>query len=140
LFIWTKCSILECSSYTLKRVTTTKRVVSTFVDDDKGPDCWICYDPDRSDAGPMIHPCDCRGDVGAVHHDCLRRWLVEVRFEKIYFYHYCLTAITVDSNDITAQVSRNFFRCPGPLVKSIFCTVILQNIFNFCRARIIRTH
>ena len=47
-------------------------------DDEKGPDCWICYDPDRNDCGPMIHPCDCRGDVGAVHHDCLRRWLVEV--------------------------------------------------------------
>ena len=48
-------------------------------DEDKGPDCWICYDPDRNDCGPMIHPCDCRGDVGAVHHDCLRRWLVEVK-------------------------------------------------------------
>lgn len=50
---------------------------TTDDDDDKGPDCWICYDPDRNDCGPMIHPCDCRGDVGAVHHDCLRRWLVE---------------------------------------------------------------
>lgn len=50
---------------------------STDDDDEKGPDCWICYDPDRNDCGPMIHPCDCRGDVGAVHHDCLRRWLVE---------------------------------------------------------------
>ena len=45
---------------------------------DKGPECWICYDPDRCDAGPMINPCECRGDVGSVHHDCLRRWLVEV--------------------------------------------------------------
>ena len=43
----------------------------------RGPECWICYDPDASDAGPMINPCDCKGDVGAVHHDCLRRWLVE---------------------------------------------------------------
>ena len=49
-----------------------------FLEDDKGPDCWICYDNDRTDAGPMIQPCNCRGDVGAVHHDCLRRWLVEV--------------------------------------------------------------
>lgn len=54
-------------------------------DDDKSPDCWICYDPERDDCGPMIHPCDCRGDVGSVHHDCLRRWLVEVvlLFESI---------------------------------------------------------
>ncbi|EFN61716.1 E3 ubiquitin-protein ligase MARCH2 [Camponotus floridanus] len=40
-------------------------------------DCWICYDNDRQDAGPLIQPCHCRGDVSAVHHDCLRRWLVE---------------------------------------------------------------
>ena len=46
-------------------------------EDLRGPECWICYDPDASDAGPMINPCDCKGDVGAVHHDCLRRWLVE---------------------------------------------------------------
>ncbi|KYN07095.1 PREDICTED: uncharacterized protein LOC108782453 [Cyphomyrmex costatus] len=40
-------------------------------------DCWICYDNERQDAGPLIQPCHCRGDVSAVHHDCLRRWLVE---------------------------------------------------------------
>lgn len=40
-------------------------------------DCWICYDNYRQDAGPLIQPCQCRGDVSAVHHDCLRRWLVE---------------------------------------------------------------
>jgi len=42
-------------------------------------DCWICYDNERQDAGPLIQPCQCRGDVSAVHHDCLRRWLVEVK-------------------------------------------------------------
>ncbi|XP_014209891.1 uncharacterized protein LOC106640381 isoform X2 [Copidosoma floridanum] len=40
-------------------------------------DCWICYDSERQDAGPLIQPCRCSGDVAAVHHDCLRRWLVE---------------------------------------------------------------
>ncbi|XP_043278637.1 uncharacterized protein [Venturia canescens] len=40
-------------------------------------DCWICYDNETQDAGPLIQPCQCRGDVSAVHHDCLRRWLVE---------------------------------------------------------------
>lgn len=42
-------------------------------------DCWICYDVERTDAGPLIQPCLCSGDVASVHHDCLRRWLVEVR-------------------------------------------------------------
>lgn len=40
-------------------------------------DCWICYDSARSE--PLIRPCRCTGDVSAVHHDCLSRWLVEVR-------------------------------------------------------------
>ncbi|XP_077282905.1 uncharacterized protein LOC143908926 [Arctopsyche grandis] len=38
-------------------------------------DCWICYDSERAE--PLIQPCKCTGDVSSVHHDCLRRWLVE---------------------------------------------------------------
>lgn len=38
-------------------------------------ECWICYDNDKPD--PLIQPCACTGDVSSVHHDCLRRWLVE---------------------------------------------------------------
>uniref|UniRef100_A0A0K8TT33 Putative the ring-variant domain is a c4hc3 zinc-finger like motif found in a number of cellular n=1 Tax=Tabanus bromius TaxID=304241 RepID=A0A0K8TT33_TABBR len=38
-------------------------------------DCWICYDSDKTE--PLIQPCKCTGDVSSVHHDCLRRWLVE---------------------------------------------------------------
>ncbi|KAF4521572.1 hypothetical protein B566_EDAN001292 [Ephemera danica] len=50
--------------------------------EEEGQDCWICYDPDRRDAGPLIRPCQCRGDVSSVHHDCLRRWLVESAAEQ----------------------------------------------------------
>lgn len=42
-------------------------------------ECWVCYDSERTDAGPMILPCLCKGDVAAVHHDCLKRWLIEVQ-------------------------------------------------------------
>lgn len=45
--------------------------------DSSGLECWICYDSDRMDAGSLIQPCACKGDVAVVHHDCLRRWLVE---------------------------------------------------------------
>lgn len=48
-------------------------------------DCWICYDSERQDAGPLIQPCQCRGDVSAVHHNCLRRWLVEVKYKIFSF-------------------------------------------------------
>jgi len=44
---------------------------------DKKDECWICYDNERTDAGPVIQPCNCKGDVGAVHHECLKRWLIE---------------------------------------------------------------
>ena len=44
-------------------------------------ECWICYDMERTDAGPIIEPCQCKGDVGGVHHECLRRWLLEVIIE-----------------------------------------------------------
>ncbi|XP_032778875.2 uncharacterized protein LOC116917499 isoform X1 [Daphnia magna] len=44
---------------------------------DRKAECWICYDTDTTDAGLMIFPCSCKGDVGAVHHECLKRWLIE---------------------------------------------------------------
>ncbi|XP_064457748.1 uncharacterized protein LOC135368428 [Ornithodoros turicata] len=44
---------------------------------EKAPECFICYDTERTDAGPLIRPCNCKGDVSVVHHDCLRTWLVE---------------------------------------------------------------
>ena len=43
-----------------------------------GLDCWICYDSESQESGPLICPCDCKGDTAAVHHNCLRRWIVEV--------------------------------------------------------------
>jgi hypothetical protein len=39
--------------------------------------CYFCYDPDRTDAGALIQPCECKGDVSSVHHECLRRWLLQ---------------------------------------------------------------
>ncbi|KAF5274094.1 hypothetical protein FQR65_LT04492 [Abscondita terminalis] len=44
----------------------------TFVDK---RECWICYDSDKTD--PLIQPCACIGDMSSVHHECLRRWLME---------------------------------------------------------------
>ncbi|XP_076347586.1 uncharacterized protein LOC143245293 isoform X1 [Tachypleus tridentatus] len=44
---------------------------------EKAVECWICYDSERQDAGPLIQPCQCRGDVASVHHDCLKKWLIE---------------------------------------------------------------
>ena len=69
-------SRFNCITY--KIFTTNESIISLFVDEERVLECWICYDPDRTDVGPMINPCKCRGDVSAVHHDCLQRWLMEV--------------------------------------------------------------
>jgi len=59
------------------RETSATDFSTTDEDEERVLECWICYDPDRTDVGPMINPCECRGDVSAVHHDCLQRWLME---------------------------------------------------------------
>ncbi|CAG9839592.1 unnamed protein product [Diabrotica balteata] len=56
----------------------TDQNVKTDTDDEAFLDrreCWICYDADKTE--PLIQPCDCTGDVSSVHHECLRRWLME---------------------------------------------------------------
>ncbi|GAB1607693.1 E3 ubiquitin- ligase MIR2, partial [Argonauta hians] len=50
---------------------------STNTIDDPNVLCWICYDPENVNCGPLIQACKCKGDMSAVHHDCLRQWLVE---------------------------------------------------------------
>ncbi|XP_065188069.1 uncharacterized protein LOC135818612 isoform X1 [Sycon ciliatum] len=40
-------------------------------------ECWICYDVESRESGPLICPCDCKGGTAAVHHNCLKRWLLE---------------------------------------------------------------
>lgn len=100
--LWFPCVLWNCFSpeqlwilnpkRILKRLDQSKYVKEIELQDKSGEqdaalfsdgtsisskDCWICYDSDRQDAGPLIQPCQCRGDVSAVHHNCLRRWLVE---------------------------------------------------------------
>lgn len=66
--------------------TATGRELEAFLDKQRqagaggaqqAAECFICYDAERQDVGPLIHPCACKGDVAAVHHDCLRTWLME---------------------------------------------------------------
>jgi len=75
-------SEVGCSNVTdLRIMTFLCLLICLFADEEDAcfsKVCWICYDGDRQDVGPLIQPCQCRGDVSSVHHDCLRRWLVEV--------------------------------------------------------------
>lgn len=69
---------------------------------DLSGECWICYDTDTLTNGPLIHPCDCKGDVAAVHHNCLRKWLMEV---CSYFITLCKKKINFKrSNGICVNV------------------------------------
>ena len=42
------------------------------VDEDDEMLCRYCFE--GTEAGPLISPCDCRGDQMYVHLSCLRRW------------------------------------------------------------------
>ena len=59
--------------------STSKATTATTAEEGQSflnkKDCWICYDNDKAE--PLIQPCKCTGDVSSVHHECLRRWLVE---------------------------------------------------------------
>lgn len=48
---------------------------SCFKEDDE--ECFICRSAERTDMGALIQPCQCRGDVKSVHHDCLKEWLIK---------------------------------------------------------------
>jgi hypothetical protein len=37
--------------------------------------CYICLE--ESNYENFIHPCKCRGSIGCVHEDCLKRWLID---------------------------------------------------------------
>ncbi|XP_065580886.1 uncharacterized protein LOC136040575 isoform X2 [Artemia franciscana] len=69
--------------------------------------CWICYDSDVPEK--LISPCACKGDTSLVHHDCLRRWLVESSGnEDVMFCKICLTqyvVATVSFKDIPWSVA-----------------------------------
>ena len=43
-------------------------------------ECSICKDPDNEEGGSLIRACNCKGDIGVRHHECLKRWLIEVSF------------------------------------------------------------
>lgn len=104
--LWFPCVLWNCMSPDQLWILNPKKLLKRLEtppdeqtddahkpEDESGPDsngeasslvdCWICYDPDRTNAGPLIQPCKCSGDVSSVHHDCLRRWLVEVGFVTI---------------------------------------------------------
>lgn len=65
---------LETESLMVTSLKLDKSVSKVSV---KTQDCWICYDSERTDAGSLIQPCSCRGDVSIVHHECLKQWLIE---------------------------------------------------------------
>jgi hypothetical protein len=64
---------LVCSPTSSTTIIKSEQYLSTR----SIPECWICYDSEKKDCGPLITPCSCKGDVSAVHHDCLKKWLME---------------------------------------------------------------
>lgn len=74
-----------------------------LTDESKGKrECWICYDDETSEQ--LIQPCDCKGGTKYVHHECLKKWLMEVN--KI-LYKNCKNIKEFISDDIFYQCAHN---------------------------------
>lgn len=43
--------------------------------------CWICHSTEDDQNGRWITPCQCRGTMKWVHHNCLQMWVFELREE-----------------------------------------------------------
>eukprot|EP00057_Strongylocentrotus_purpuratus_P009336 XP_011663810.1 PREDICTED: uncharacterized protein LOC582261 [Strongylocentrotus purpuratus] len=73
-------NLLSCRRKQEPSTSTSSNYQSTETRSRSGtdPECWICYDRDNPDLGPLITPCTCKGDVAFVHHECLRRWMLEL--------------------------------------------------------------
>ncbi|CAB0012503.1 unnamed protein product [Nesidiocoris tenuis] len=62
-------------------------------DESECGECWICYD--NASMSDTISPCAC---ATTVHHDCLKKWLIEVPLV-------CLTAMTIIGGLVFVQKS-----------------------------------
>lgn len=56
------------STFTITEDDLDKRV-------EEKSECWICFDDTSTDE--FISPCLCKGGMAKVHHNCLKRWLLE---------------------------------------------------------------
>ncbi|KAK9511192.1 hypothetical protein O3M35_005800 [Rhynocoris fuscipes] len=92
--------------------------------EDGGAECWICYDNTRVDAGPLITPCNCKGDVKLVHHNCLRKWLMEsdIIACSVCQTDYCI--VTPDRVDLKSIASATAWRHTLATVSLVGCCLI----------------
>ena len=91
--LWFPCVLWNCIRPEQLWILNPKKIITTFRDSDlkdgkkvedtsvsrdsstsrsedsEALECWICYDNDRTDAGSMIQPCGCKGDVGMAQSD-----------------------------------------------------------------------
>jgi len=93
----------------------------------EGGECWICYDGERTDAGKLIQPCGCKGDVGSVHHDFLVRWLVEISDKpKNLICSVCHEAYQVERGSqfsLSQGLTTKHWVCTGCLILTMILSV-----------------
>eukprot|EP00117_Sycon_ciliatum_P011805 scpid67003/ scgid4681/ len=86
---------------TIRRLSGANRAQQCSTDEFE---CWICYDVESRESGPLICPCDCKGGTAAVHHNCLKRWLLEqgeLSQRKVPQCDICKKPVSVIAQDAT---------------------------------------
>lgn len=95
------------------------------------PECWICYDPEKPDCGPLIQPCKCRGDVSVVHHECLKQWLIEV--STLSFMPYQLFVLMFCIFFFVLNENKTIWMCDTLAYKSMQLFYLLFDILSWHR-------
>ena len=49
----------------------------------EGPICYVCTDTEDTPENPLVSPCECKGGTKFVHINCLRKWVIKGREEKV---------------------------------------------------------
>lgn len=74
--------------------------------------CRICLESDNDAKNPLFNPCSCKGQLGMVHFNCLKRWLRQNK-EKI------------SKNDTVSSFLWSKFKCE--ICTSAFPTTFKDN-------------
>ncbi|XP_037937395.1 E3 ubiquitin-protein ligase MARCHF2-like [Teleopsis dalmanni] len=105
---------------TVSTISASKTVVPVDSADDLGNSCRICR-WNRSDMEIVKSPCNCKGSVGYLHLQCLKRWMLHRRDNHCEI---CHERFNIPYERVSVfEMMRAFFcmRCLGSITRHIVC-------------------
>jgi RING-variant domain len=103
------------------------------------PTCRICFETEEA-TNKLLTPCDCRGTVQFIHHDCIFKWITSTTNQRFRNYcmicggKYSLPVIWRIEDDVSSSLYYTLFS--NPIIQS----VSLEFIFLHLSTRIVHTN